>query len=70
LQLKRIATVNTIAECLRTDCNILGDKIFKKLNRRGRRGLAEALIPGGELLKGPEPYVNCRAIIKEEEIVV
>jgi len=23
-------TVNTIAECLRTDCNILGDKIKKK----------------------------------------
>ena len=24
-------TVNTTAECLRTDCNILGDKIWKKL---------------------------------------
>jgi len=25
-----IVTVNTTAECLRTDCNILGDKINKK----------------------------------------
>jgi hypothetical protein len=26
-----IATVNTITECLRADCNILGDKIKKKI---------------------------------------
>jgi len=24
-----LATVNMVAECLRTDCNILGDKIKK-----------------------------------------
>ena len=29
LQLNRIATVNTIAKCLRTDSSILGDKIKK-----------------------------------------
>jgi len=27
-----IVTVNTIAECLRTDCNIMGDKIKKRGN--------------------------------------
>ena len=68
MQLNRIVTVNTIAEYFRTDCNILGDKIRKKkLNRRGGRGLAEAWMPGGELLKEPEPCVNCRAIVEEED---
>jgi len=28
-------TVNTIAECLRTECNILGDKLKKKKSFRG-----------------------------------
>ena len=38
-----------------------------QLNRRGGRGLAEAWIPEGELLKGPEPDVNCHAIVEDEE---
>jgi hypothetical protein len=38
-----------------------------QLNRRGWRRLAEARIPGGELLKGPEPDVNRRAIEKKKK---
>jgi len=43
VQLNGIATVYTIVECLRTDCNILGDKV-KKTDDRRREGAGG--VPG------------------------
>jgi hypothetical protein len=43
-----IVAVNTIAECLRADCNILGDNKEKEVKNRGYDGLKLQL----ELAKG------------------
>ena len=47
-----IVTVNKIAECLRTDCNILGDTKKKKNFKSIIHPVSPSICPGGRAFQG------------------